>query len=80
VDLPGVGVDATVRVPLVGCVPPHAPLAVQDVTPSAVQVSVALCPMAIWEGEMLIASEGFTVSFADWTLVPPAPVQLSVYV
>jgi hypothetical protein len=36
--------------------------------------------MAIGEGETLIVSEEFTVSFADWTLVPPEPVQLIVYV
>jgi hypothetical protein len=78
VYLPGVGIDATVRVPLFARGPAHASLAVQEVTPSAVQVSIALCPMAIGDGEMLIATEGFTVSVADWMLVPPGPVQLSV--
>jgi hypothetical protein len=74
-------VGVTVSVPLVGCVPLQAPLAVQDVAFVEDQVSVALCPSASEAGlieSVTLGAAALTVNVADALALPPAPLQVSV--
>jgi hypothetical protein len=73
----------TTMVPLVACVPVHAPLAVQEVALVEDQVSVALCPTMIEVGLTVRVTVGagvaaVTVKAADALALPPAPVQVRV--
>ena len=73
-------VGVTVSVPLVGCVPLQAPLAVQDVAFVEDQVSVALCPSVIDVGlieRVTVGAAALTVNVADAVALPPAPLQVS---
>jgi hypothetical protein len=67
-------------VPLVVRLPLHAPLAVQLVAFVEVQVSVDDAPLATVVGLALrvTTGAGATVTVADWLVLPPAPVQVSV--
>jgi hypothetical protein len=69
--------------PAEGCVPLHAPLAVQlALVPVLDQESVAVSPASMSEGESVreIAGRGFTFSTALAVTLPPVPVHVSVNV
>jgi hypothetical protein len=69
-------------VPDVALLPVHAPLAVQLVAFVDAHVSVLLPPLATLLGLALSVTvgNGSTVTVVDCAAVPPAPVQVSVYV
>jgi hypothetical protein len=77
-------VGVTDCVPLVDWVPLHAPLAVQAVALVEDHVKVALPPRVMVAGATEIIAVGaagaFTVSVADWLVLPPEPVHVRVYV
>jgi hypothetical protein len=69
--------------PLVAFAPDQAPEAVQAVAFVAVQFRVALAPLAILLGvalKVMVGAGALTVTVADWELLPPAPLQVSVNV
>lgn len=69
--------------PLTGLAPDHAPEAVQAVAFVADQFRVALPPRVIALGPTLKVTVGvgdLMETLADWAAVPPAPVQVKVYV
>ena len=69
--------------PLTGLAPDHAPEAVQAVAFVADQFRVALPPLVIALGPTLKVTVGvgdLMETLADWAAVPPAPVQVKVYV
>jgi hypothetical protein len=69
-------------VPLVRCVPFHAPEAVQEVALVEDQLNVELPPLATFVGLALNETLGAAdevVTIADCAAVPPAPVQVRVY-
>ena len=69
--------------PLVALLPLHPPDAVQDEALVEDQVSVVALPLATVLGLALSVSVGagdVTVTVADCAALPPAPVQLRVYV
>ena len=71
--------------PAVGRVPDHPPEAVQDVACMLDQVSMELVKAATTGGsaEMVTLGPGVEVTTStvtDWMVVPPAPLQMSVYV
>jgi hypothetical protein len=71
------------NVPLVACVPLHAPLAVQVVALAALQLRGALDPVVTAAGVALNVTVGagmVTVTVADCVALPPAPVHVSVNV
>jgi hypothetical protein len=71
-----------VNVPLVGWIPLHAPLAVQEVALALLQVSVDVDPDVTLPGLAESVSVGggnaLTATVADCAAVPPVPVQVSV--
>lgn len=72
---------AVVSVPLVACVPVHAPLAAQDVALLLLQLKVALDPYATAAGvavNVTVGTGAITVTVADCAVLPPGPVQVSV--
>lgn len=71
-----------IAVPLVAFVPLQPTVAVQEVTFAEFQLSVEEPPAAIEVGEALSVTVGnvTTVTVAEADVVPPAPVQLSVYI
>jgi hypothetical protein len=77
-------VGLSLCVPLVVCAPLQAPLAAQEVAFVEDQVSVALSPTVIEVGltaRVTVTAGGgaaFTVSSADASALPPAPLQVSV--
>ena len=71
--------------PAVGRVPVHPPEAVQDVASVLDQASVELVPTPMTAGSAEIVTaaagvESMTSTVTDLVVVPPAPLQLSVYV
>ena len=67
--------------PLTGLAPDHAPEAVQAVAFVADQFRVALLPLVIALGPTLRVTVGvgdLIDTVADWTAVPPAPLQVKV--
>ena len=68
--------------PLIDLAPDHAPEAVQAVAFVADQFRVALPPRVIALGPTLKVTVGvgdLMETLADWAAVPPAPVQVKVY-
>jgi hypothetical protein len=69
--------------PLAGLLPDQAPEAEQDVAFAAFQLSVELLPLAMVLGAALMLTVGavaFTEIVADCVALPPAPLQVNVYV
>lgn len=69
--------------PLTGLLPDHAPEAEHEVALIADQFNVALLPLAIALGptlKMILGAGDFTVTVAVCTALPPAPVQVKMYV
>jgi hypothetical protein len=67
--------------PLIGLLPDQAPEAVHAVALLADQFKVALLPLVIALGPTLKVTVGvgdLIETVADWTAVPPAPVQVKV--
>ena len=68
--------------PLMALLPDQAPAAVQEVALVADQDNVDAAPLATVLGLALkltvAAGVGLTVTVADWTALPPAPVHVSV--
>lgn len=65
--------------PLTALLPDQAPDAVQAVAFAALQVKVALAPLAMVLGEAVRVTVGaapFTVTVAACVALPPAPVQV----
>jgi hypothetical protein len=69
--------------PLKALLPDQPPEATHEVALEDDQVSVALAPLAIALGPTLtltVGSGALTETVADWDALPPAPVQVNVYV
>jgi hypothetical protein len=63
--------------------PDQAPEAAHDVAFTAIHLRVELVPLAIVLGAALMLTVGaveFTEIVADWVALPPAPVQVRIYV
>jgi hypothetical protein len=70
-------------VPLTDFAPDQAPEATHEVALVADQLSVALPPLLMALGPTLrvtVGADALTVTVADCAAVPPAPVQVNVYV
>jgi hypothetical protein len=69
-------------VPLVASLPLHPPEAVHEVALLAVQLKLVLPPLDTLVEPALkltVGAEAVTVTVADWVALPPAPVQVSMY-
>lgn len=73
---------ALVAVPLTARAPDHPPLAVHAVALADDHVNTTVFPESTDEGDALnvIVGSGRTVTVADCVALPPAPVQIKVYV
>ncbi len=68
-------------VPLVAWLPDQLPEAVQEVVLVELQVSVEALPEATLVGlatRVTVGAGVVTVTIADWAMLPPGPVQVSV--